>query len=307
MIKENKGGIINMCNSKKLTSDQIHDRFFDIIKEYNGEDENKKAMAATEAIELLQNYVHFILQRYYSTYHKYFEDMFQEGVLGILANLGKYDPSRSKPTTFFHCYIMHNISDYVHTEINKTTPHYATNISLVEKAIEFLTEQGKSYTEKDIAIETGLTLETVNKCMRRKNNADELYYDSDEFLDSQLTKRSVSPEEEFIESERVKTLYDAIGSLDPEEAQVIMLKFGLGGEVLSYKNISERLGIPIEKVRRLKHKGIKNLRNKESVRNLFYDNFSDLQDILDSTDISIVPEEAADIMMRDLEAVEINF
>lgn len=279
------------------------EQFKKFMPGYHSGDPQKKAEAAEKAIELLKDFIWSILNQKYGSYKKEHEDMFQECVIGVLSNLGKYDPEKSMPTTFFYVIVVNKIVAYINSNIRKTTQHYAYNIREVEKAKRKLESKGAKITEKDIAIEAGLSLETVSRSIKESNNASSVDLDKVDYLD-ELNRNLPTPEEEFLKTEKAEALYNGIKNLESEEREVIVLRFGIDGEPMSYKDISNNLGIPVEKVRRFQYSGIRKLRKEKDLRNLFHDNFIKAENILNSTDIAIVPEAAADIMMQDLEGLE---
>lgn len=248
--------------------------FIEICKKYHSGDPVLVQESKNEAVEELQSFVYYLIQKKYDTYARagHREDLFQEGVLGIMTGLEKYDPKKSPPTTFFNLYIVHEMSKFVDTQVNKTTPHYSTSINKIKKVQERFEAQNKKATVQDIVVETNLTTETVIQCLNIIQRTNEKRYDSEEALDAQITERGISPEQEYIQDERLRTLYACINELSLEEREVLKYKFGLlGAQKLSFKDIAKEMGVSIEKVRKYKNDALKKLSHKPKMRYAFRD------------------------------------
>ena len=304
------GGAANKRVFKKSShSEEVRKRFITICDDFNSGDEEKRKYAIECAIEELKSFVHYVIKKKYSTYGKYYEDLVQEGHVGIIKGLEKYDPRKSLPTTFFNLYIIHEMSKYIDTEVNKTTSHYSSNLTKINRAIDKFEQAGKKWNENDIAIETGLNMETVIQCLHIKEYKNEMYYESDEILEANISEHGDSPEQAFVKNERMETLYKAIGTLLPEEIMVLKYRYGLmDAQTISYKEIAKEMGVSIEKVRKYRHDAIKKLRHKASMRSVFKDyiNESETNSITEN-DVAIIPESMIDNSMKELEEIEFDF
>ena len=294
---------------KSSHSEDVRKRFIKICEDFNSGDEERHKYAIECAVDELRSFVHYVIKKKYSTYGKYYEDLVQEGTVGIIKGLEKYNPKKSLPTTFFNLYIIHEMSKYIDTEVNKTTSHYSSNLTKINRAIDKFEQNGKKWNENDIAIETGLNMETVIQCLHIKEYKNEMHYETDEILEANISEHGDSPEQAFVKNERLETLYKAIGTLLPEEITVLKYRYGLmGAQTISYKEIAKEMGVSIEKVRKYRHDAIKKLRHKASMRSVFKDyiNESETNSITEN-DIAIIPESMIDNSMKELEEIEFDF
>ena len=254
-----------------------------------------------EMINKLDMFIYYIIERQFTTFKKYTKDLYQEGVVGILKGIDTYNPEKSKPTTFFFIYIVHEMTEFINMNINKTTSHYSANIVKVKKAINQFEREGRDWTIKDIAQETKISAETITQALNIMESANEMHYETADYLDSQISQRNPSPEEEYLKNETSALIMQAISNLPKDEANVILLKYGLSGEEpMSYKNISIRLGIQIDKVKKLNSAGIRKLRRSKIISG----NFKALkkeEKALNDTLIGIVPIETAQSIMDELD------
>ncbi len=290
-------------------AEEVRKRFIGICAKYNSSDPEIKKEGINEAIEELKSFVHYVIKKKYSTYGKYYEDLVQEGIVGIIKGLEKYDPTKSLPTTFFNLYIIHEMSKYIDTEVNKTTSHYSSNLTKINRVIDKFEQQGRKWNPTDIAVETGLNMETVIQCLHIKDYKNEMYYETDENLESKISEHGDSPEQQFVKNERLAILYRSIGTLLPEEIQVLKYRYGLlGAQTISYKEIAKEMGVSIEKVRKYRHDAIKKLRHKSAMRSVFKDYINENDsNSLTEHDIAIIPEEIIDNTMKELAEIDIDF
>lgn len=272
----------------------VHKRFFKIMEDYHSGDIKKKQYAQECAIEELKGFIYHIIKKSYSTYAKNnFYDLIQEGKLGVMEGMKKYDPNKSMPTTFFSPYIKHEIQGHITKQVDKTTAHYSSSIKKINRVIESFESTGKPYTNVDIAIQTGLSLETVNQSMAIKNYRDEIHIDAcvPGMIDNNTTsQRMPTPEEEYFQREETEVLYHAIAeTLTPQEIQVCQYHFGLNDtETLSEGEISKKMGIPKDKVKKLINSAIRKLKDSE-LKNIYRNHLADEDKLIKETQLSTMP------------------
>lgn len=251
-------------------------------------------------IEKLEYLVYYIINKNFSTFKKYTKELYQEGILGILASMKKYDYEKSSPSTYFFNYILHQMNDFVNFQINKTSPHYATHITKIKKAINSLEKEGKEVTVIGVAQITKFSAETIVQSMKIMELSNEMHYETIDVLESNLSETFQSPEEEFVKNEIVEIIRSAVNALPEDEKNVINLKFGLlDGVQLSYKSISETLGIQIDKVKKLNASAIRKLKKNK----LILDNFGNMKKsnkVLNQSLVGIIPIEAGEKLFDEI-------
>lgn len=251
-------------------------------------------------IEKLEYLVYYIINKNFSTFKKYTKELYQEGILGILASMKKYDYEKSSPSTYFFNYILHQMNDFVNFQINKTSPHYATHITKIKKAINSLEKEGKEVTVIGVAQITKFSAETIVQSMKIMELSNEMHYETIDVLESNLSETFQSPEEEFVKNEIVEIIRSAVNELPEYEKNVINLKFGLlDGVQLSYKSISETLGIQIDRVKKLNASAIRKLKKNK----LILDNFGNMKKsnkVLNQSLVGIIPIEAGEKLFDEI-------
>ena len=251
-------------------------------------------------IEKLEYLVYYIINKNFSTFKKYTKELYQEGILGILASMKKYDYEKSSPSTYFFNHILHQMNDFVNFQINKTSPHYATHITKIKKAINSLEKEGKEVTVIGVAQITKFSAETIVQSMKIMELSNEMHYETIDVLESNLSETFQSPEEEFVKNEIVEIIRSAVNELPEYEKNVINLKFGLlDGVQLSYKSISETLGIQIDRVKKLNASAIRKLKKNK----LILDNFGNMKKsnkVLNQSLVGIIPIEAGEKLFDEI-------
>lgn len=300
---EIKDGIIDFSTPKNAKVDHsgpaVKARFYSIMEDYHSDNERKKQYALERAMREMEGFIHLIIKRSYSTYtKKYFYDLLQEGYLGVAIGMKKYDPDISMPSTFFFPYIKHEMQSFITRNVDKTTSHYSSNIKKINKAIEVLEEKGIQYTNVDIAIQTGMTIETVDQSLTIRNCRDEVHIDAcpPNVIDAELeNSRIKTPEQELVESEEKEIVYKAVNELlTEEEIKVLEYHFGLNDvQVISEGEISKKMQIPKDKVKRILNRAIRKLRQSE-LADLYNDSVRKQDKFLQEVEVSFIPREATE-------------
>ena len=287
----------------------VRERFYQIMEDYHSGNEAKERDALERAMKELEGFIHLIIKRSYSTYtKKYFYDLLQEGYLGVAVGMQKYDPSKSMPSTFFYPYIKHEMQGFITKNVDKTTSHYSTNIKKINKVIAEFEERGILYTNVDIALQTGMTLETVDQSMAIRKYRDEVHIDACpvNIIDNEMEEnRRKTPEDELIAEETTKTIHRTIATLlTDDEITVLQYHFGLfDTDPISEGEIAKRVQMPKDKVKRLLNRAIRKLRNSE-LANIYGDNIKKEEPFLEDIEISLIPREATESDIEFLSMIE---
>lgn len=277
-------------------------RFYSIMEDYHSGDEAKRQYALERAMREMEGFIHLIIKRSYSTYtKKYFYDLLQEGYLGVAIGMNKYNPDISMPSTFFFPYIKHEMQGFITRNVDKTTSHYSSNIKKINKAIEMLEEKGIQYTNVDIAIQTGMTIETVDQSLAIRNCRDEVHIDAcpPNVIDAELeNSRAKTPEQEYMEEEEKRTIYRTMNTLLTEdEILILQYHFGLENakgentEIISEGEIAKKLKMPKDKVKRILNRAIRKLRQSE-LSNIYNDSVKQEEKFLEEVQVATIPREA---------------
>lgn len=112
-----------------------------LVKEH--QEGNKDA--TSKLVEKMSNYVYHLFHKHYGSYLSVEEDLVQEGFVGVMKGLKKYDPKKGTLTTFLKPYILHEMQLYFATEILKTTSYYASMTKKVWNCLSRMGQAGLEY------------------------------------------------------------------------------------------------------------------------------------------------------------------
>lgn len=285
--------------------------FKEIMEYYHSDDPSLQEIAKEQAIASLTGIIHLIIEQHYVTYKiKYMEDLLSEGKVGILKGLKTYDPDRSKPSTFFYPYIMHELQSFIDSSVNKTTAHYSSNIRKINRVINELTAENIPYDEIMIASMTNLTMETVRQAMAIRNYRDEINYDgsTESFINNNTANPVKSPEEVYIEEEKNKVIHSVIDNkLNEYEKAIIEYSFGLNNApICSHKEMSRRLNLPIDKIKKYHASALRKLRCSD-LKMIYSDYLKKDEGFTLENDVPVLPIQAALDETEMFEGIEINF
>ncbi len=227
---------------------------------------------------LIEGHIRFVV-KYASRFIGYgvpFEDLVEEGILGLIEAAKRFDPDRNvKFLSYAGWWIREAILNALHhgaraVEVpRRMMQHY---LKLRKKSKELKSKFGRTPTVEELAEELGMDEKRVDKLMMIKNNDLSL---SSQFKDEELTLGAIIPEEEEDVAEKVfkkklrEKIRSAVDSLNEREAKVLKLRFGLeDGVPRTLEEVGRELGLSKERVRQLELKALKELRRNEVLRSI---------------------------------------
>jgi len=200
-----------------------------------------------------------------------FEDLVQEGILGLLEAINKFDGELGNR---FSTYATYWIRQAIVRAIEKQDrvirlPVYGCDaVRKVERSERALTESlGRQPTPEEIAKDTGLPVRLVkNIAMYGQDplSLDVLVGDSEDtiFADLGVVAEAVDPADTALVGMEREYLLLQVEHLDPREQQVIVKRFGLtDGKVYTLKEIADQLEMSREGVRHVQLRALRKLRD----------------------------------------------
>ena len=258
-----------------ITKSERQERIRRQMKMYHGT-EAEKAQAIDEIVSENISLIVDVINKHYPSYKRdYFEDLKQEGVVGLLESLEVFDPEKGALATIATFYIIHHINDYISRYIHGVRPHYNRYIKRVRSALDELERRGITNPSLvDIAMLSELSIAEVKRALDVYNKSQLQSYDSEEYLDSMVTNTAMSPDETYEDQEKRETLASAMQELTPSEMTVICMKYRLGDYVNlkkqpSNQEIAQASGIPLHMIRSITQQALRKLRNNKALASLF--------------------------------------
>ena len=103
--------------------------------------------------------------------------------------------------------------------------------------------------------------DTVKVLGSVKDNQQEDSGEEGQIFDANIGSQSVGrPEDEMVEDEEEAKAVGLLGKMDPRDAEVLRLHYGLDGKApMGLKEIGEKLGLTRERIRQIQHEALTKL------------------------------------------------
>jgi RNA polymerase primary sigma factor len=205
------------------------------------------------------------------------EDLVQEGMLGLIRAVEKFDWRRGfKFSTYGTLWIRQALQRGLqnHGRTIRLPVHVAQRQTKVRKVeSELSTKLGREPTDEEIAAEAKLDVDEVaelRELTRGLTSLDQpVGEDGETAFGDLLASDRPEPTEEVESAERQELISGAVAQLPEAERNVIRLRFGLAGtDPLNLRQTGIELGIPLSKARELEAQGLSRLAMSSSLEEL---------------------------------------
>ena len=226
--------------------------------------------AREELIKANLRLVVFIAKKYNSQNASLsFLDLVQEGNIGLMTAIDKYDLSSSyRFSTYAYYWIKSAITRALsqQSENIRVPSHIVEKINRYKKIVTGMMQKYNSFSDEDAAAEMGITLEELKKIKSYMNDIVSLdspmSEDNEDSFGDFVEDEEPGIQEKYEKKEMCQKIDKVLSTLPDKESDILKMRFGIGYiKPLTLDEIARKIGLSKERVRQVEKCALKKMRN----------------------------------------------
>ncbi|MGH2895676.1 MAG: sigma-70 family RNA polymerase sigma factor [Solirubrobacteraceae bacterium] len=198
-------------------------------------------------------------------------ELMQEGVVGLLRALERYDPELGVPFWGYAAWWVRQAMQQLIAELTRPlvlSDRALRQLSQLKRAHrDYLTEHGREPSGNELAAGTGLTHAQVGDMLaleRAPQSMDAPVQGADGELGAfgELLADPLAADayEQLLDHSEVEQIRALLASLNDRERRILRARYGLDGAEQSLRDVGERIGLSAERVRQIEQRALGKLR-----------------------------------------------